>query len=687
LLWATAAGAGPEDPPATPPSATPPPASAPPGIAPGPQAEPPGPAAPTQRTIETDPALRRAVRGCSIDSDCRERDRATLLEFEREAFPAPGATSPWSDGDDAMGLEAIRTSGVRARADTDADLAARPRPRLAAGSPDPLSLRPDLPWLADLELPDLPVHWDHRTIRYLEFYKEDPRGRRLMSVWLRDRGKYRDLILAHLRRAGLPDDLFYVCMIESSYDALEYSRAGASGLWQFMPAAARVYGLTVNRWLDERNDPELSTQAAMHYFVDLEQRFGSWDLALAAYNAGYGAVLRAIGRFNTNDFWQLLEYESGLPWGSRIYVPKAIAAAIVGKNQAVFGFADVADAPAVVFDRVTVPRSVSFQVIARAAGTDVDTIRRLNPQLRRGRTPPDGGGYVVRIPIGHGPLFAARFEQLRGEWDTHDAYVVRHGERFEDIATTYGLGERELAELNGVEDQAEIGGGMVLVVPRLTEAEKRANRQRAEDDLYRSGEPRGGPDDPLIVAVPDKDLRVDGKTPVFYRVVAGDSQWQIAHTFGVTPTELAAWNGLDPAAHVHPRMVLWVWVDPDFDAAAAGMAVLDPTRILIVTSGSEEHTQLAEGRLGRRRLLYTVKRGGTFADIGRKFGLSKYDIARINHKPPDTRLEKGDQVIVYEVIDKTRSRRAARQADRVPKRRPEHRPPARKRRPASRGQR
>lgn len=606
----------------------------------GPHAEPPGPPPPAPRPLITVDAQRRAVRGCSVDNDCRD-PHDLLREFELEAFPKPGSADPWIDGEDAMGRSAA-TSNARSR--------------------NPLDLRPDLPWLADLELPDLPVVWDHRLIRYLEFYKNDPRGRSIMSAWLRDQGKYRDMILAYLREAGLPEDLLYVCMIESSYDPHEYSRTGASGLWQFMPAAGRIYGLHIDRWLDERNDPERATAAAVLYWKDLYQRFGDWHLALAAYNAGYGNILRSISKYNTNDFWQLLEYESGLPWGSHIYVPKALATAIVGHNRKLFGYDSVAEASPVEFDVVTVPTSVTFEIIARAAGTDAREIARLNPQLRRKRTPPGMAEYAVRIPRGRRALFAERFPQLRGDWDVYDAYVVAHGERFEDIATVHGIGYDELKELNGLDDEADVRGGALLVVPRVSAEDKARNKAVAEDDLYVSGIEGGEPGDPLIVAVPDKDEQRAGKQRVFYRVVAGDSQWQIAHAFGATAAEVAAWNGLAPDAHLHPRMVLQLWVPEGFKAPEK-VKLLDPTRILLVTAGSEEHLNLSEGRIGRRRTTYVVKSGGTLEDVGKKYGLSKYDMARINRMPPDTRLNKGDEVIVYEVIDPTKSKRAARQSD------------------------
>ncbi|MCB2039108.1 MAG: lytic transglycosylase domain-containing protein, partial [Ottowia sp.] len=189
------------------------------------------------------------------------------------------------------------------------------------------------------------------------------------------------MIVGYLKDAGLPQDLLYVSMIESSYDPYTYSRAGASGLWQFMPAGGKIYGLEIDRWIDERNDPVRSTIAVLDYFKDLYQRFGDWHLALAAYNAGYGAVLRSIARYNTNDFWQLLEYENALPWESSIYVPKAIAAAIVGHNRELFGFGDVKPRPAEAWDDVEVPKSVALSVIAHAAGCSVDDLKRLNPQV------------------------------------------------------------------------------------------------------------------------------------------------------------------------------------------------------------------------------------------------------------------------------------------------------------------
>jgi membrane-bound lytic murein transglycosylase D len=613
-------------------------------VRPGRQASPPvadSEAAP----IEMSPDGRRAIRGCQLSgSDCADDLLPGLHEFEREAFPRSGDGSPWSDEDAAAGAR----GGASARG--------------AHRAVKPTELRPDLPWLADLRMPDLPVHWDQRIIRYLEFYRDDPRGQKLMRSWLISQGRYRDLILSRLRAARLPDDLLYVCMIESSYDPRDSSRVGAAGLWQFMPAGGKIYGLRQTSWIDERNDPVLATEAVVAYFQDLYQRFGNWDLAMAAFNAGYGAVLRAIAKYNTNDFWLLLDYENALPWESSIYVPKALAAAIVGANREAFGFGDLAPAAPLSYDTVSVPTSVALSVVARAAGVDTRDVEDLNPHLRRGRTPPGVSDYAVRIPRGRKDRFASSFPHLRGEWDKYDAYVVRHGERFEDIAATHGLKPKALRELNGLDSDREVQGGMLLVVPRLGQAEKKANREKAEEDLYAAGEPEGDAGDKMLVAVADPSFRVEGRERVFYRVVAGDSLTRIASAFSVDRGELSSWNRLDPEARLHPRMVLQIWVERGFDAERAGVAVLDEARLDVVAAGSVDHMQRSEDRLGRGRIVYKASRRETYEAIGRRFGLSARDLARINKKPFDTVLDQGDTCIVYKVVDRRASDRAAKQA-------------------------
>jgi membrane-bound lytic murein transglycosylase D len=617
-------------------------AHAEPAVTAGPQPAPPVEARAPK--LDQDLDGRRNIRGCAVGESC-VRSADLLREFELEAFPSPGA-SPW--------IDERMASGSR--------LEASPQRRVKK----PSELRPDQPWLDKLELPDLPVTWTPRLIEYLLFYKNDPRGRAIMESWLVAQGRYRELILGFLRKAHLPEDLLYVSMIESSYDPATLSSAGALGLWQFMPEGGRIYGLRQDRWVDERRDPLRSTMAVVDYWKDLYQRFGDWQIAMAAFNVGYGAMLRSIARYNTNDYYQLCEYENGLPWETCLYTPKVLATAIVGHNRAVFGFDNLEEVPPERWEEVPVPTSIPLSVIARAAGASEADIKRLNPQLRKERTPPGEPGYVVRVPRGAKGDFDRRLAELATDWDGMDAYVVAHGERLEDVATTFGISLSQLKKLNGIARESEIEGGTVLVVPRITAEAREKNRAKAKANLHASGvDQKDG--EPLIVAVPDKDAQVAGKKRVFYRVVSGDTLRSVANALDVKPAQLVAWNALDPDAKLHPRMVLQAFVAPDFDPDKRHVALLDDSQLVVVTRGSDEHLDLAEARTGRVRTEYISKGDEKLAEVAKRYGMGSHDLARINRISYNTVLAKGQKIIVYQVADPTRSERAEEQWKKMPK--------------------
>jgi membrane-bound lytic murein transglycosylase D len=613
-----------------------------PALHPGTQPVPP--VRPAEPVLSQELDGRRAIRGCSVDERCA-RPGDLLREFEVEAFASPGS-SPWIDD---------RTPPV-------SRLEPTPRPVVKR----PSELRPDAPWLDQLELPDLPVKWSQTLVDYLVFYRDDPRGRSIMESWLVAQGRYRDLILAHLRKAHLPEDLLYVAMIESGYDPNDSSSAGALGVWQFMPEGGRIYGLREDRWVDERRDPLRSTIAQMDYFADLYQRFSDWHIALAAFNMGYGAMLRSIARYNTNDYYRLCEYENAIPWETCLYTPKVLATAIVGRNRAAYGFDKVRPAPPETWEEVAVPISTSLSAIARIAGGSEADLKRLNPQLRHGRTPPGEGGYVVRVPAGTKAETQRRIVELESEWKGYDAYVIAHGERFEDVATTFGLSVAQLKKLNDVARESEIEGGTALVVPRINDDQRAKNRARARANLHSSGlDQKDG--EPLIVAVPDKTFVVEGKRRVFYRVVAGDTLKGVAKALDARPADLARWNALDLDGNLQARMVLVAWVAPDFDAAKHIVNLLDDSQLAVVTRGSPEHMDLAEARTGRVRTEYVAQGKEKLADVARKFGMGSHDLARINRISYDTVLSKGQTIIVYQVADPNRSKRADDQWKKTPR--------------------
>ena len=431
--------------------------------------------APAKRTtqpsqpVEESLTERRAVRGVAVD-DVGSAETPELREirrFEELAFPRGTGGRPAPAGGDAQPAALPGSWGGSGDAVPGAPAA---RGDGAAA--------PDSDWLRALKLPDFPVRWDPPVLRYLDYFKNDPKGRSIMGNWLRRAGRYRDIFEKVLARHGLPRDLVCLAMIESGFENAARSRVGAGGIWQFMPGAARAYGLEVSYWMDARRDPERSAEAAARYLKDLYVRFGSWPLVFAAYNAGYGAVLRSITNYNTNDYWELVKHESGLPWESSLYVPKIIAAAIIGRNQAAFGFGDVTPEPGFAYEEVIAPPGTALASVARAADARPEVIEALNPQLLRNRTPPDRGATRVRVPAGSAATCAAALDKSHAGSEKLDTVVLRLGETLDDVARTRGVAVKELRRINGVKESIELRAGVAILVPKRSE-ERRVGKECA----------------------------------------------------------------------------------------------------------------------------------------------------------------------------------------------------------------
>src|SRR5713101_6244298 len=209
-------------------------------------------------------------------------------------------------------------------------------------------------------------------------------------------GRYLPMILDIFREKGLPEELVFTAMIESGFNPVAVSRAGAKGLWQFMAPTARRYGLRVDRWVDERLDPEKSTVAAANYLRDLHALFGSWDLAKAAYNAGEMKVSRAIQGMGTTDFWALTRSRL-LRQETKDFVPAIHAATLIGREPERYGFVVAPDDP-LRYEIVTVSRATPLNRIAVQAAVSAEDLERLNPELRLKQTPP--GSYALKVPTG-----------------------------------------------------------------------------------------------------------------------------------------------------------------------------------------------------------------------------------------------------------------------------------------------
>lgn len=260
---------------------------------------------------------------------------------------------------------------------------------------DPLRLD-----LVDLNTFDLPIDLHPRVIHWMTHFLGP--GRRTFSTWMARGARYQPMMRRELQKAGLPQDLVYVSMIESGYDPLARSTSSAVGLWQFVRSTGEAQGLRIDMWVDERRDPERSLRAAVDYLSDLYGQFGDWRLALAAYNAGPTQVRRAINRTHTRDYWKLVARDQ-FSAETDDYVAKIMAAAIIGRHAEVYGFTDLPWAPELAYGVVEVHDGPSLDTLATRAGVDLAELRRLNPALSRTTLPPLG--WDLHVPVGTEHLF------------------------------------------------------------------------------------------------------------------------------------------------------------------------------------------------------------------------------------------------------------------------------------------
>ena len=243
--------------------------------------------------------------------------------------------------------------------------------------------------------------------RFLDQFQTGYR-RAVVERWLTRSGRFLPMILEVFKQKGLPEELVFTAMIESGFDPVAVSRAGAKGLWQFMAPTARQYGLRVDRWLDERLDPEKSTVAAANYLKDLYTTFGSWDLVQAAYNAGEMKVIRAIRGTGTRDFWTLTNSRL-LRDETKNYVPAIHAVTLISQEPEQYGFAVTPDEP-LSYERITVPKGTSLKHVAALSGIPLEELVRLNSELRMKQTPPDSP-YHLKVPLGSGPALQVGLER------------------------------------------------------------------------------------------------------------------------------------------------------------------------------------------------------------------------------------------------------------------------------------
>jgi peptidoglycan lytic transglycosylase D len=387
---------------------------------------------------------------------------------------------------------------------------------------------------------------NRRVLEYLEFFQLDARDR--FEIWLSRLGRYEGMIRERFRARGLPEDLTYLTLIESGLSNTAVSRARAVGMWQFMSSTGRLYGLQIDPWVDERRDPFKATDAAVNHLQDLVQRLGSVYLAAAAYNAGAGRIERAIRRLpgevdsvDDQTFFQIADHRN-VRRETRDYVPKLIAAALIAKQPARYGFTDIQRLPPLVFDEVSIPDATGLDVLAGLADTSVAAMLELNPQFVRGITPP-GREVIVRVPRGTGAQVAQRYADLPiNERVTFVDHYVSRGQTLSGIAQRYNVTVTMLQVANPHLRAHALRVGQRIIVPMSGRVVPRGAWSVPPEPRFRR------------VSTRYNSASEDGATS--HRVAPGETASEIAHRHGVGLAALLEANDLTMRSVIRPGDVL-----------------------------------------------------------------------------------------------------------------------------------
>lgn len=446
---------------------------------------------------------------------------------------------------------------------------------------------------------DIPIVVNDAVIKWMEYFTGS--GRKHYARYLGRSTKYQPMMKEKLRAAGMPEDLVYLSMIESGYNPHAYSSAAAAGLWQFISSTGKMYDLRIDQWVDERRDPEMATDAAIRLLSDLYQQYGDWYLAWAAYNAGPGRINRAQKTYGKIDFWTMVNKGSFRPETDN-YVPKLLAAAIIGKHPERYGFTDIEYQDPDNTQTVEVGAGLGLDVLARCAQLDNEEFQRINPHLRRWALPPTPDKQRINIPAGSKETFLARLEQLPAEERrTFAHHTVRRGETLSTIAGKYGVSMSELQSTNRIANANKIYPGMNLVIPSKGGSLPQAltsTTTTATSASTKTSSPR--PE----AATSTRTATAPRTQTISHVVRKGETLSTIASTYRVSQADLQSWNGIRNANHV-----------------MVGQSLKIQTKASTSASSSKSSSTVST---------HTVRKGDTLSAIAAKYGLTLDQLRRLN---------------------------------------------------------
>ncbi len=375
---------------------------------------------------------------------------------------------------------------------------------------------------------DLDMPWGEPSFEAFRASYLSDDGKRWLAAIIDRASPWLSYVMERIAYYGLPEELAFLPVVESEYSPRAVSKSGAMGIWQFMRNSIGGYGIRIDDWVDERRDFMKSTDAALRKLEENRASLGDWNLALAAYNMGLGAISRAVASSGSRDFWQLRD-KGFLAKETSSYVPKFLAVASILRYPGRNGLPAAWKAP-VEWERVELERSVDLGLLAEAASLPLDSLRQANAELRYAVTPP-WKGYGLKVPTGSAIIVTAALADTSRKLLRYQLHTVRSGDSVSALSRAYGAPVPLIVDANPGLDPNKIRIGQVVVVPVLKE----------------------GALPPPLEIVPD-DTVFGGK----YLVAKGDSLWGISLRFKVRPETLADKNGLELTSVIHEGMNLSV---------------------------------------------------------------------------------------------------------------------------------
>jgi membrane-bound lytic murein transglycosylase D len=444
-------------------------------------------------------------------------------------------------------------------------------------------------------------------------------ARKVMARWLNRKSRYDAFVRERLEARGMPRDLFYLAMVESGLNPRAYSHAAASGMWQFIPGTGRRYGLHDDYWIDPRRDVLAATDAALSYLQTLFNEFGDWQMAMAGYNCGENRIRRELKRDSSLTYWDMK-----LPAETQFYVPKILAAMIIGHEPERFGFTiDDPHAP-LAFDTMTVTDCLPLRDIAKSLSVTEEEIQDLNPSLRRWCTPPNRKAHILYLPAGSRDTFAAAYARMDKSkllaWKQHR--VVK-GENLGGIASRYGISLAALKSANRLKsNRLHIGQNLIIPVPSS------GGTGEIEAEALRQAE-----------RMPKKHLEVT------YRARRGDNLYDISRRFGLTVDKLRAMNGMGKRDKLLAGQVLRV-----------GKAA--PDKPLPAPRSRDESIEVPAGK----PKYHVVQKGETVFGLAKSFGVTQADLMRWNMLEGRA-LKAGERIVHYGEAQDLKSPNASQSKD------------------------